>query len=328
VSVPQDDDLWLLYEEALAQALLLPDLTSLLVSSRAIPLYLYTATTSVPAVPVRQALDQVFSYGDAVPGWEAPYRPRADGTLVGLYRSFTASIKRNKAPIVVRAAAALAELDRQLAAGAGDLVMTAVAGSRRVVLPRYDPAPLGTPGFSGWLEFAITTYGRLPPAIDLRVDGATRPLRRLTATAERAPFLEIPGVAREDVRSLRLTIHSLTTVAITPGGWLDPSLLRSFVQPSDFKPRSVFASQPIWGPRGTLGVLAVGLAAGFRPVVEVEVGTASAVLAKADRLAVGPFRFRADPDQSGLGSSRRRFSESSLTPSLLSVSCDRPNRDL
>jgi hypothetical protein len=302
---PLSDEIWRLYRTALLQGLRLPTADPLMIPSNGVPLLLHTATDPVlPRVPRAVALAQVFRLGNVLPAWGLAYLPTANGDVVGLYREFVESLKRQNESAVRRANERLDLLDRQLASGDGELVMRVATAAGPATVPRFDPSPLGDPGFSGWLELAIQTYGKLPPEVDVSVSGAGRP----GSTVER----------------LHLTIHAVTTVTLSPADWFDPALLAAYGETSDFKPGTIFAERPIWGPRGTFNLLPSRLVAGFRPTVEVTFHD-PLLGRQVMHLGGGPFEPLPAGEAGDRDHDRRRYADWAVGPLLLGVECLQPN---
>lgn len=328
--LPTSDEIWGLYRQAVLEALHLPPTDPLMIASNGVPLFLYTDTEPVvPSVPQEVALSQLFRFGNVLPAWSPAYRPTADGDLVGVYREFVESLKKKNDPAVRRARDVLDRLDGELAAGHGHLVMTLATDAGTATVPRFDPSPLGNPGFSRWLEIAIQTYGKLPPEVDVTVSSASLPSRGSApfgpiSKARLQAFVEFLGRGAPPVQELRLTIHSVTTVALSQAEWFEPVLLGLFTQPSDFNKGTVFAERPIWGPLGTFNLIPTMLVAGFRPTVEVTFDGAPSTEAES-RLRCGPFLLVPADDQDGLEPDQRRYWDSSIGPLLVGVACQRPN---
>jgi hypothetical protein len=241
---------WDLYREALVRGLRIPPGQDFQAASDALPLPLNTETKLVPPVPLPQALATVFRFADTMPSWAPFYQPTA-ATIYGTYGAFVAALNEKSRPIR-QARELLREAERQLATGGGNLVMTIETDAGTRTVPRFDPSPLGVVGYSGWLELAILAAGqKAPPEIDV------------TVRAE-----ELGGaLAVAEIESLRLTVQSVTTVALGRGGWFLADLLRLYPDANDFKPGTPFAEQPIWGPQGLFNLIPVLLYVGFRPIV-------------------------------------------------------------
>jgi hypothetical protein len=305
------DLLWQLYVEALEAGLRIPRELDFLAAASDIPLPLNIASTGVDPVPLPQALAEVYRLGDTMPAWVPAYQPSADGRVFAVDDAYVFSIDvppDGGAPYrpVREARRLLRQVEDEIAAGFGSLVMRIATDSGERVVPRYETGPLGVPGYSQWLDFAIlAVVHKLPPEVDVTVyaDAGLAGGRRLQQTARRAgppasfpPFLRLAlagdggrplrfapssalaALEAGDIVSLRLVIQSTTYLPLQPGPWFVASLLRTYTRPEQFISGTPFARGPIWGPEGIFNLLTTGLYAGFRP--EVTVTLAPAALAR------------------------------------------------
>jgi|HubBroStandDraft_3_1064219.scaffolds.fasta_scaffold07399_3 hypothetical protein len=326
---------WQLYVEALRRGLRIPPGQDFLAAASEMTLALNTATTAVEPVPLPVALAEVYRLGNTMPAWKPFYQPTAAGRVCDEYRAFVWAIAvppdggGPRFRSVREAKRLLRELDEQLAAGSGSLVMPVQTDSGETVAPRYDTAPLGKPGYSEWLDLAILsiTHG-IPPAIDVTVAAEEEAPRRNGAPPP-APPPSLPAIlapfavfAAGEIVVLRLTVQSATYLPLQPGGWFVASLLRDYSRPQDFLPGTPFATGPIWGPDGIFNLLSTGLHAGFRPRVEVTVAPAAFAreAARALERAAGAATLAIDLERSTLAA------ESAwLQGVLLGMMVDAPN---
>ncbi len=333
------DLLWQLYVEALERGLRIPPEADFLATASAMPLALNIATTVDP-VPLPQALAEVFRLGDTMPAWRPVYQPSADGSVWREYEAFVYAIAvpPDGGPQyrpVRQARQLLRQVEDEIAAAGGSLVMTIATAAGERVVPRYETGPLGVPGYSQWLEFAILAFVHsLPPEVDVTVYAADakragRAPAVASATRELPPWLDALSAAAsptaEEIVSLRLVIQSTTHLPLAPGAWFLESLLRSYTRPEQFIPGTPFASGPIWGPQGILNLFSVGFYAGFRPEVTVMLtpsGFSRLAAGLGEGSIAGPagIELRLDRDRHAIAAA-----DTSLQGMLLGVVVDAPN---
>ncbi len=207
------------------------------------------------------------------------------------------------------------DVQSQLAAGSGQLVMQVENDSGKFPVAQFSPSLLGQgggAGYSAWLDQAISAVAAgLPPEVRVTIDqsaGRYNYSEMSFAANGRVsyfPFVwfEASGKYTEvkvDTASsefgIEITMQSVTQVTITPGQWYMGDFVRNYTQPDDFLVGSPFNSKAIWGPNGLFNTQLNGLVIAFRPTVTARFSAESYQRLKQDweassslRIGVGPF---------------------------------------
>lgn len=251
----------------------------------------------------------------------------------------------------------------QMLLGPGSLTMNIAPDSGNEVVPKFDPGALGNPGFSAWLDQAVTAAGQgAPPQFSASINASSTQydLSKMTFFQEGGGLAELfdffwASAEGSEKRSsvsvnsaasefgITVTAQSVTYLPINPGPWYEGSLLSQFQAATDFYPDSPFAKNPIWGPSGIFNVIPKGLILAFRPLVTATFDASTYSKLKTDysrqisgAFGIGPFfvgEYSQSKTESGLHIATSDNNNSitlgdalSTAPVILGIIADHPNR--
>lgn len=178
------------------------------------------------------------------------------------------------------------DVQSQLAAGSGQLVMKVKNDTGEFPVPQFSPSLLGQgggAGYSAWLDQAIAAVANgLPPEVQISVTQGAGEYDYLQMSfsfdgkATYFPFVwaEVDGKYDQEAIDtassefgIDITMQSVTQVTITPGQWYSGDFPRNYTQPDDFLVGSPFNDKAIWGPGGLFNTQVNGLVIAYRPSV-------------------------------------------------------------